>query len=110
MVKGSSNRDGERRVGKYLAHGLKIRRASFTVRCISTNSVYEGDETEEKGWDIFLNISITLPAFLFLLLFGRGEITPASGIARGKSAHLQTPTPMDQTVAAISSLSLYEYR
>lgn len=59
MVKGSSNRDGEERVGKYLAHSLKIRRASFTVRCISTNSVYEGDETEEREDGIF---SLTSPS------------------------------------------------
>lgn len=74
MVKGSSKRDGEGRVSKYLAHGLKIRRASFTVRCISTNSVYEGDEREGGG--IFSLTSPSLCRRFFSFYSGRGEITP----------------------------------
>lgn len=94
MVKGSSNRDGEGRVGKYLAHGLKIRRASFTVRCISTNSVYEGDETEEGGIFSLTSPSLCRPFFSFYSALGpRWNNTGFRNCAGKKCSFADAPGP-----------------
>lgn len=81
-------------VGKYLAHGLKIRRASFTVRCISTNSrgmKQSGGEGrgaggggEGGGYFSLTSPSLCRPSFLSFYSGSRPWRWNNTGIAREK--------------------------
>lgn len=81
-------------VGKYLAHGLKIRRASFTVRCISTNSRGmkqsagggggAGGGGEGGGYFSLTSPSLCRPSFLSFYSGSRPWRWNNTGIAREK--------------------------
>lgn len=80
-------------VGKYLAHGLKIRRASFTVRCISTNSRGmkqsggEGRGARGGGGGGYFSLtspSLCRPSFLSFYSGSRPWRWNNTGIAREK--------------------------
>lgn len=80
-------------MAKYLAHGLKIRRASFTVRRISTNSPCGRGETEGRGRIFSLTSPSLCRAFFSFYSALHGEITLAAGIARKKCSFADPRTP-----------------